>query len=300
MQSISSKIIEFMVRYTGVKKRNNALLPKRIERTAPPPNYPPPKKFYSKYAIEEHTVGGSTVWLLGPKSNAPKTWIYYIHGGAFVDGLMPAHWQFLGRLVDAVDAQIAIPDFPLTPKANAQQAMAAVLDGYQYFLQHTNPPSITCMGDSSGGGMSVVLTQQLAADQQRVPTQLILLSPWLDISLTNPAIENADITDPFLALEGLKSTAGWYSKDLGVEHPLANPMFGNLKGLPPITLYIGGHDLLQPDCEVFRDKLLEEGVTIDYRSFEKMLHIWMFLPVKEAKQVHREIISKLKSIGSVS
>ncbi|RLU02787.1 MAG: alpha/beta hydrolase [Ketobacter sp.] len=296
MQSISSKIVEFIVRYTGVKKRNNALLPKRSERTTPPPNYPPPKKFYQEYAIEEHALGENKIWLLGPRTRPAKTWIFYIHGGAFVDGVMPAHWQFLGRLVKDVDALIAIPDYPLTPKANAQQTMKALIDGYHFFQQHSHPQTVICMGDSSGGGMSVVLSQQLTGHQQKGPSQLILLSPWLDISLKNPAIEAADRIDPMLGLAGLKSTAGWYSKDLGLEHPLANPMHGNLGRLPPVTLFIGSHDLLQPDCELFRDKLLAAGVEIDYRNFDKMLHIWMFLPVKEAKQVHQEIAAKLRSL----
>ncbi|RLT92978.1 alpha/beta hydrolase fold domain-containing protein [Ketobacter sp.] len=293
MQSITSIIVELIIRHTGVKKRNNTLLPKRIERAAAPPNHPPPKKFLQRYRIEEHNIAGSRLWLFGPKTRPVNNWIYYIHGGAFVDGMMPAHWLFLEKLVRDTDALIAVPDYPLTPKANAEQAMDALLAGYDFFTQQGAAESVTCMGDSSGGGMCVVLAQQLAQRSLPAPAQLILLCPWLDISLQNPDIIELDKVDPFLGLEGLHSVAHWYSSRLGLDHPLANPMRTPHTDLPPITLFIGSRDLLQPDCKTFRDSVEASGGNIDFQCFPNMLHLWMFLPVKEAKPVYRQVIAKL-------
>ena len=293
MQSISSRIVEFIIRHTGVKKRNNTLLPKRIDRSTPPPNHAPPKKFYQKYQIEEHNVNGTRLWLFGPRNKAARNWIYYIHGGAFVDGMMPAHWLFLERFVKRSDAIIAVPDYPLTPRANAVQAMEALTRCYEFFLQQTTPTSITCMGDSSGGGMCVVLSRQLKDQTAMLPSQLILFSPWLDISLCNPGIEQLDRVDPFLGLEGLRSVANWYSAGLGLEHPLANPMQGDHSDLPPITLFIGSLDILHPDCVEFEKSVQASSGQIELKCFPNMLHLWMFLPVKEAKQVYKQVIAKL-------
>ena len=206
---------------------------------------------------------------------------------------MPAHWLLLGKLIEDSDAMIAVPDYPLAPKANAEQAIQSLRECYQYFFDYANPETITCMGDSSGGGMSVVLSQQLLHGTTPLPSQLILFSPWLDTTLNNPAIAAQDKIDPFLGLEGLHSAAKWYSADLGLQHPLVNPMRGPVAGLPPITLFIGSRDLLLPDCERFRDNVTAAGGAMDYYCCPHMLHLWMFLPVAEAKKVYRTVVSKL-------
>ncbi len=40
------------------------------------------------------------------------------------------------------------------------------------------------MGDSAGGGLSVAFCEYLAVNNYSQPEKLILISPWLDVSMS--------------------------------------------------------------------------------------------------------------------
>ncbi|MGW7642324.1 alpha/beta hydrolase fold domain-containing protein [Streptomyces decoyicus] len=44
------------------------------------------------------------------------------------------------------------------------------------------------MGDSPGGGMALAIPQRLRDTGGRPPDRLVLIAPWLDITLGNPAV----------------------------------------------------------------------------------------------------------------
>jgi len=75
---------------------------------------------------------------------------------------------------------------------------------------------------------------------------------------------------------------------------LVSPINGSLKGLAPITLFVGTHDILVADCRRLKAKAATEGIAIDYREFEGMVHAWMLLQLPESKQTKSEITDKLK------
>jgi triacylglycerol lipase len=49
-------------------------------------------------------------------------------------------------------------------------------------------------GDSAGGGMALSVTQLLVSRGNPTPSRLVLISPWLDVTMSNRAI--ALIDDP--------------------------------------------------------------------------------------------------------
>lgn len=59
------------------------------------------------------------------------------------------------------------------------------------------PADLILMGDSAGGGFVLALAQFMKQEEVPQPSQLILLSPWLDLSLSNPNIKEIDPSDFF-------------------------------------------------------------------------------------------------------
>ena len=76
-----------------------------------------------------------------------------------------------------------------------------------------------------------------------------------------------------------------------------SPVYGSLKGLAPVTLFIGTRDILYPDCRKLRDKAVEEGVHLDYREYGEMVHDWMLGPLPEAKHAIAAIVDTISSDG---
>lgn len=155
-------------------------------------------------------------------------------------------------------------------------------------------PSVTLMGDSSGGGISLAPAQRLREDGYDQPGHVVLLSPWLDATLSNPEIAEFDKIDPFLGVEGLKYGGEVYARDVDPKSYLVSPVYGSLKNLAPITLFIGTRDILYPDCRKLRDNAAAEGVAINYREYPGMVHNWMLGPMPEAKHAIAEIIAAIK------
>jgi acetyl esterase/lipase len=151
------------------------------------------------------------------------------------------------------------------------------------------------MGDSSGGGISLALAQLLREKRREQPRNVILLSPWLDASLSNPEIPAFDKIDPFLGIEGLKYAAGIYVRDVDPKHYLVSPVYGSLKDLAPISLFVGTRDILLPDCRKLRDRAAAEGVALNYREYEAMLHDWMLISLPESKQALKEIVEIIRA-----
>ena len=73
-----------------------------------------------------------------------------------------------------------------------------------------------------------------------------------------------------------------------------SPVYGSLKNLAPLSLFIGTRDILYPDCRKLREKATAESVRINYREYEGMVHNWMLGPMPEAKQAIEEIVEAIR------
>ena len=149
-------------------------------------------------------------------------------------------------------------------------------------IQHADlPENWFFIGDSCGGGMVVSAVFRLRELNKKLPKKLILLSPWLDATLQNPAIEFNKHEDVMLTVERLSNAAKEYAANDNLKNPLISPMFGALENLPPILLQIGTADLLLWDCRKFYLKCLDAGVAVKYEEFPDAFHDFMmagFLP----------------------
>ena len=109
------------------------------------------------------------------------------------------------------------------------------------------------MGDSAGGGLALAFAQKLAKERHhRLPVRLVLLSPWLDLSLSNPAIKDLERSDHLLTVGMLKHAATLYSKGDDMDNHLLSPINGAFEDLPPTLVFYGTGELFSADCRKLR------------------------------------------------
>ena len=291
MPSIQSKAINVLLHLTGMKRTVNRMR-QRVEsgdRTYSEPS----RRMHRKHRISQRQLNGHLVWTIAPKDNASAKHVIYLHGGAYVNSFAPQHWTFISKLVQALNCTVTAPNYPHAPEHFVHDVFELLLSLYRELAAGAGASNITFMGDSSGGGISLALAQRLREDGLDQPGQIILLSPWLDASLSHPDIPELDKIDPFLGVEGLKYGGAVYARDVDPKCYLVSPVYGSLKDLAPITLFIGTRDILLPDCHKLRDRAAEERVALDYREYDGMVHDWMLGPLPEAKHVIAEIVDKI-------
>jgi acetyl esterase/lipase len=256
------------------------------ERNSKP--YTLPKGLSVLIDYTQTSFKGMPVYTLG-KNNAEKV-VLYFHGGAYVEQPLLAHWIFLERLVKLTDCQIIVPIYPKAPTHTVLDVMPLLLDLYQSLQHH----DIVLMGDSAGGGLALSLAQLLNTKALSMPDSLILISPWLDISMSNKAIGYLQKRDPMLDMQMLKICADAYRGSVSSKDPLVSPLYGSLKNLCPITLFVGTHELFLSEARLLQNRAKEDGATLEYHEKKRMNHDYVLFPIPEAARARMIIAQHIK------
>jgi acetyl esterase/lipase len=295
MPSIQSKAINVLLHLTRMKQTVNRMQ-QRVERGERTYTEPSPRH-HRTHRITKRDADGHLVWTMAPLEKPTDKHVIYLHGGAYVNSFASQHWDLMSKLVQATNCIVIAPNYPHAPEHCVHDVFALLLPLYKAFASGVGSSNLTIIGDSSGGGISLALAQQLRDLGVDQPGRLILLSPWLDVTLSNPEIAEFDKIDPFLGVEGLQYGGAAYARDVDPKSYLVSPVYGSFRDLAPISLFIGTRDILFPDCRKLRDRAADEGVRIDYREYEGMVHDWMLGPMPEAKHAIAEIIDLIQREG---
>lgn len=82
-----------------------------------------------------------------------------------------------------------------------------------------------------------------------------------------------------------------WAADKSVTDPLISPIYGEFKGLGKITHFIGTHEALYPDAMKLDEKLTEQGIEINTFVYPQMIHVFVVMPIPEAKDAQQKIIN---------
>lgn len=253
----------------------------------------PPRHLEKKYKIEKQTIRNKNVFILTPEklTDTDKVLIYF-HGGGYITGIMTPYWHFTTKIANISGLKLILPDYPVAPENNYQDTLAFSIDLYKDILQKFNKPKIYLIGDSCGGGLVLSISQKLKDSGLKQPEKIFLLSPWLDISMSNPDIIELQKNEVMLLPESLKKSGEMYAGDSDIGNPLVSPINADISIFPEIHLFIGTHDILLADSKKFTAIARKSGIDINYYEYDKMIHCWMIFPIPEAK----EVIHKIKDI----
>ena len=128
-------------------------------------------------------------------------------------------------------------------------------------------------GDSAGGGLAASLGLLAAAHGGLQVDALVLLSPWLDLTVSAPSYVANAATDPMFSTESASVAAELYLQGFDPRHPLASPLFAPLHGLPPTFLSVGTGEVLRDDSQYFYEKLLATGISASLCAVDGMEHV---------------------------
>ena len=226
--------------------------------------------------VEVERFMGRKIFIIRPKEEVEEERrILYFHGGSYMVEMSSYHWNFIENLVLDTKMTVIIPDYPLTPKYNYKDVYNMVEPLYKEIVQKVNTEDLIVMGDSAGGGLALGLLEKVSEEDIAMPNKTILISPWLDVRLTNPEIDEVQKKDKELNKEALKVAGIAYAGDDGIDSYLVNPIDGDLSKLSNITILTGTSDILNPDVHVLEEKGKEQGIDIDIKEYEGAGHIWI-------------------------
>ena len=178
--------------------------------------------------VERDEFEGMPVWTITPPSPSGR-YVAAIHGGAYVIQPTVIHWLDYAAVARSTGATVVVPIYTLAPQSTASVEVPRMADFLTSLIDQHGAESVTVYADSAGGGLALAAAQELVRRGSATPASMVLLSPWLDVSMTNPAI--ASVRDPILSAAALKRQGTMWAGDLDPTDPMVSPVYGSLEGL---------------------------------------------------------------------
>ena len=255
-----------------------------------------------EYNISEEEVENRPVYTITPKNGVTNELvIMYVNGGSYVGNLEKEHWKTCSDIINQLGCTIIVPDYPLTPKYNYKDTISMMETLYKQLIEKIDPSNFIVMGDSAGGGLSLALLEKVGEENIQMPNQTILISPWLDVRLNNPEIEEVEPNDPELNKSALKIAGENYAGKDGIDSYLVNPIDGPLDKLKNVSIFTGTNDILNPDIKILQERAKEVGTEINVYETEGATHVWLLYKYKDEKndplvqEPYKQMIELLKN-----
>jgi acetyl esterase/lipase len=245
--------------------------------------------------VRQVDVFGQTVHVLAPRRGRSAWYFIYTYGGAFVNPLDRTHWNIIDALISSTGAAAIVPLYPLAPEHHYREAFRQLEAVYRALIGTVSPRQIVLCGDAAGANLALGQAIHYRDRGLRLPSQIILFSPWLDLTLANPVSKTLEGKDVAQRVEPLRQAGRWWAGSTDPRAPLLSPLYANLRGLPPIQLYVGTHDIFLPDARSFRDRVVVARGRIRHDETPGGFPVFMkatFTP--EARRVYRQIAQTLE------
>lgn len=290
-ESFKSRIFKWFAYFAGMKGLPDTVNKIKYGKKNPVEQLEPSQSTLKNLDVNSWQVQGRNVFSLAPKQDKSKKYILFLHGGGYVTNFMSFHWGFFETLANETKCTIIAPDYPLAPEHTYVDAFNFIDPVYRKLISEVDPSDIIIMGDSAGGGFSLALAQKLKEDGLPQPSQIVLLSPWLDISSTDPESRQIEKDDVMLTVDLGLLCAEAYTKGGDINSTLVCPINGSLEDLAKISVFTSTHDILYADAKKFKARCDKEGVSINYYVYPKMIHDWVIFGFAESNHALQQIKS---------
>ena len=237
------------------------------------------------------TIGGVECLVAGDRTAARA--LLHLHGGGFRMGT-PRTWvNYATDLAQRTGSVVVVPDYRLAPE---HPFPAAIHDAAVVYEELASTASVFVGGDSAGGALAVSLAIGARDAGRPLPAGLVLLSPWLDLTVTAESYSVFDGADTMFSRIAANEAAEAYLQGLARDTSLASPLHADLTGLPEVLCFVGAEEVLVDDSIAFVAKASRVGVRHELHVVPKMPHIWpvIMLAAEQTEQARSAIARFLK------
>jgi epsilon-lactone hydrolase len=227
----------------------------------------------------ETAAGEVPALWAAPKNCAEDRVLLCAHGGGYVAASMYTHRKTYAHVAKAIGCRALIVDYRRAPENVHPGPVNDMAQSYKWLLdQGIQPGHVALIGDSAGGALAV--TTILRARQQGLPlpAATMPLSPWLDMEATGATFETNAQRDLIVSRDLIHAMAGMFLGEGGNRRDLlANPLYADLAGLPPMYIQTGADETLLDDSRKLAELARKSGVDVTLEVVPEMQHVFQFL-----------------------
>lgn len=199
-----------------------------------------------------------------PEQGQGAPLLVFYHGGGFVVGDLDTHDEACRLLCQHGAMQVLSVDYRLAPENPAPAAVEDSIAALKWAKANAaslgaDPQKIAVGGDSAGGNLAAVVSQQ-TKQSDAVPAAQLLIYPVVDL-VNEYESRKTLIQGLFLSdLEIAEANAAYVgTSELDLQNPLVTPLLGDLSDLPPAFIVTAEFDALRDEGEVYAQRMLDSG-----------------------------------------
>lgn len=283
MSSFKSRVFNFLVRnspiFQGRLKKEKFDFNTSIERFRERCEKGAAKAGKLPEGIEVQRVDAAGMvaeWLIPAGADREKV-VLYVHGGGYVSGSCSDHRSVVAKLARYSGISHLLYEYRLAPEHPFPAALEDSVAVYRWLLDSGFRPENKVMaGESAGGGLCLATLLALKERKLPMPAAGVAISPWTDLTCSGDSYRTKNKVSP-APLNSWTVFSRHYAGSHDLSDPLISPLFGDLKGLPPLFINSAVDDELFDDGEQFYLRAKEAGVDIQFRSGEGMIHCYPLL-----------------------
>jgi acetyl esterase/lipase len=215
-------------------------------------------------------------WVLAPGAD-PDVRLLYVHGGGFVSGSGGFYLTLAAHLSAAAKCAVLLPDYRLAPEHRFPCGLEDCVRAHEWMI--ANGPSgpapsraTFIAGDSAGGSLTLATLLALRDRGRPLPAGGIALSATTDLTLASESLRS--VNDPIISARTMPVFRDHYLGKSDPRKPLASPVFGDYRGIPPLLIQVGEHEMLRDDSIRLAKKARSDGIQVKLEQWPGMFHVF--------------------------
>jgi monoterpene epsilon-lactone hydrolase len=222
---------------------------------------------------EDDRLGGVEVRRVRRRKDAGPGVILFLHGGSYAYGsCRTTHAGLVDQLAASTGAEVVGVEYRLAPEHPYPAQLEDALAAWRALTEGgVSARRVVVAGDSSGGNLALALALALRNAGRPLPSGLLLLSPWSDLTMPAASFVANDPYD-FGTRAVLHRQALEFAGGIPLEDPRLSPVRADLVGLPPALVVMGEVEIPRGDIEALVRRFRDCGGDVDSHLARDLPH----------------------------
>jgi monoterpene epsilon-lactone hydrolase len=236
-------------------------------------------------------------WVLAPGADADVR-LLYLHGGGWVSGSGGGYLQLAAEISSAAKCAVLLPDYRLAPEHPFPAGLEDCIAAHGWLTENgptaSAPAKVTFIaGDSAGGNLTLATLLALRDRKLPLPAGGIPISAATDFTLASESLKTVE--DPILSAKTMPEFRAFYLGKADSRNPLASPVFGDYRGIPPLLIQVGEEEMLRDDSVRVAKKARADGIPVALEVWPGMVHVFHVRGLPESREAIRHIAEFMRS-----
>lgn len=205
---------------------------------------------------------------------APHGTLLWFHGGGFVAGSPAITIGKAAVTARATGVRVRSVDYRLAPEHQFPAAPEDALAAYRAVLGEMPAEDLMVGGESAGATIALGLVIAARDAGLPLPRGVILYSPATDLAMNGTSHRTKADVDDALTPAMLGQVFNAYAGGAPLDDPRLSPIHAELRGLPPLLVVVGTHELLLDDALALVARAAAADVDVDLVVGAGMPHVF--------------------------